>query len=57
MEKSEPDNVADAFKGFDGGGSGYHSDTNSVQVIPEPVTIGLFGMGGVLSYLIRRRQY
>ena len=47
-------NVEDAFTGYDGGGLDYSSDANALNIVPEPVTIGLMGLGGVLALAARR---
>jgi hypothetical protein len=47
-------NVTDAFTGYDGGGLDYSSDANALNVVPEPVTVGLMGLGGLLALAARR---
>jgi len=47
-------NVTDAFKGYNSGGAGFSSDANALSVVPEPVTVGLMGLGGLLTLAARR---
>ncbi len=46
--------VTDAFTGYDAIGNDFSSDANAVNVIPEPVTLGLMGLGGLLAIAARR---
>jgi len=38
----------------EGGGNGWRLDSFTVEAVPEPATIAMFGIGGVIAFLIRR---
>ncbi len=46
--------VTDAFKGIHDSLNTYSSDANALNVVPEPVTLGLMGLGGLLAIAARR---
>ena len=46
--------VTDAFTGIVDIDNKYSSDAKAVNVIPEPVTLGLMGLGGLLAIAARR---
>jgi hypothetical protein len=56
IELSTNQNVENAFVASAGDGLNYwQADGFTYEVVPEPGTLGLLGLGGVLAGLVRRR--